>query len=130
MRINILKLSFLLFIIFSLNACKKKNKVQYKVYGYIYNSIDSTPFTNTNFKLWEKGNTYDSDHETPFMTDDNGYFDITIDVGKGISVCWPSFCDCAGYLGPQLSDPVSETINSETNLHTIYYDTIYSIPYH
>jgi hypothetical protein len=130
MKTNFLKISMLLLIIVFFSACKKKNKKQYRFIGYIYNSIDSTPFTNTNFKLWEKGGTYLADHETPFTTDDNGYFDLTNDGTDGVSVSWPSYCDCAGYLGPQMPSAKYDNFNSETNLRTVYYDTIYSIPYH
>jgi hypothetical protein len=129
MRINILNFSLLLLFILSISACKKRDR-KYKYYGYVYNSIDSTPFKNTNFKLWEKGNTYGQDHETPFLTDNKGYFDFTIAAGNGLFVTWPSYNDAAGYLGPDKLLFKSEFLNSDGTLNTIVFDTVYTTPYH
>jgi hypothetical protein len=129
MKITILKLSVLLLCIISVTSCKKRER-KFRFYGYIYNSIDSTPFKNTHFKLWEKGSTYSQDHETPFTTDVNGYFDLTNDGKNGVSVTWPSFCYCASYLGPALPSPKPDFLNSDGTLQTIFYDTIYTTPYH
>jgi hypothetical protein len=129
MKTNLIKLSLLLFIIVIASSCKKKTRM-FRFYGYIYNSIDSTPFKNINFKLWEKGYTGSAPHETPFTTDSKGYFDITTEVGNGTSICWPSYCDCAGYLGPESLDAKSEFLNSDGTLNTIVFDTVYTTPYH
>jgi hypothetical protein len=129
MKTNIVKISLLLILIISLTACKKRER-KFRFYGYIYNSIDSTPFANTNFKLWKKGYTYGADHETPFITDDNGYFDLTNDGTDGSSIAWPSYEDAAGYLGPQTLSPKSEFLNSDGTLNTVVFDTVYTTPYH
>jgi hypothetical protein len=130
MKTNILNFSLLLLFILSMSACKKRER-KYRYYGYVYNSIDSTPFKNTNFKLWEKGNTYGKNHETPFVTNNNGFFDITNSGGEGSSVAWPSYVDAAGYLGPILMLGTKDQIcNSDGTLCTITFDTVYITPYH
>jgi hypothetical protein len=129
MKTNIIKISIFIILIASISSCKKRIR-KYRIYGYIYNSIDSTPFKNTNFKLWEKGYTGSAPHETPFTTDSKGYFDITNDGKNGSAVVWPSYCECASYLGPNMATNKSEFQNSDGTLYTVVYDTIYTTPYH
>jgi hypothetical protein len=69
--------------------------------GYIYNINDSTPFRNTQFKVYESGGAFNREGDSTrlFFTDSNGYFDVTTRFAGGIY--WTSYHRGAAYLGPQ-----------------------------
>ena len=120
-------------VVFSIafNSCNHKDKQQFRFFGYIYNSNDSTPFTNTNFKLWKgHDNASTTDKETFFTTDSKGYFDITNDGLNGVEVAWPSYINGAGYFGPPIMTPKSQITSSVNKIVTLAFDTLYTTPYH
>jgi len=126
--INLMVLSVIFF-----SACNKnKKKIQTNLKGYIYNSNDSTPFRNTQFKFYLETNSPISAREVTedfFYTDEEGRFDLITEMYMG-SIVWPSFHEGAAYVGPGKFGNVSrsEPVNDE-GIRTAYYDTLYTTPY-
>jgi hypothetical protein len=93
--------------------------------GYIYSSIDSTPFKNTQFKVYNQNYIHpDRSITTLFYTDSTGYFDVSASHMGGIY--WPSYYDGAGYMGPHGIDPYTG-IDSAIS---IYEYKAYTKPWH
>jgi hypothetical protein len=116
-------------------SCRKNEKMQFRFKGYIYNKNDSTPFANTNFKLFEHSwNSQPAYRETYFTTDENGYFDLTNDGKQGRSPAWPSYVDGAAYLGPprMQMDSITGSYHQDFENHvtTINFGNLYTTPYY
>lgn len=127
----------IIIIIFALfiNSCSKHRTqaFKYRVIGYIYNSIDSTPFVNTQFKVYQYSpsnlGSKSKTEETFFYTDDGGHFDITCSHA-GILV-WPSYHMGAAYIGPPyLGNGVKSETDEVNKIYITYFDTLYTTPYH
>jgi hypothetical protein len=116
--------------LFFLNSCTKKT-AQYIYRGSVFNSIDSEAYANTPFKVYrEHSNLKNGKNEKYFTTDANGYFEITTDFSG--EVCWPSYCNCATYNGPEIFTQTKyENIDSKEILtHIVTYDSVYTKPWH
>ena len=131
---NKIILTLTVFILF-LNSCgKDKKKVfTYKRLGYIYNSIDSTPFKNTEFKVYHYNPSMaglpGELEETLFFTNGKGYFEVTTSITSAVIV-WPSYFTGAGYSGPpHFGTSKRYVTDNENNIVTFYYDTLYTTPY-
>lgn len=114
-------------------SCNKNKKpdFRYRVIGYIYNSIDSTPFENTQFKIYNLSHTLSGKktQETFFTTDSKGYFDVTSSFGGLLA--WPAYFDGAAYTGPPHFGFSGTNYTDETNrIYVTTMDTIYTTPYH
>ena len=124
---------FMLVSTFFFASCdKNKTKAyQYRVIGNIFNQNDSTPFSNTKFKVYLRAsslNTSDA-KESYFYTDANGHFDFTCEH-KG-SLVWPSFHTGASYVGPPEFSNTGTYYTDEANkVYVTAVDTIYTTPYH
>lgn len=134
MKNRIFLLLTLIALVF-LGCGRKKEKMQFRFIGNIYNKNDSTPFANTKFKLYERWvNSNPPYKESPFTTDDAGHFDISNDGKMGNSPAWPSFYDGAAYMGPPLMrmDSITGSYNQdfENNVTTINFGNLYTTPYH
>ncbi len=131
-KITIL-LPLVVVILFSSSCTKDKKENQFRSIGYIYNSVDSLPFKNTKFKVYfyKYANLVSKEEtkEESFFTDENGYFDVTVNF-RGAEAVWPSFHYGAAYIGPPPFDPKRSEQLNEGYLHIAYYDTVYTEPYH
>jgi len=126
-----------LLLLFSLlfTSCVKDKQEPYKNIhiGYIYNSIDNTPFVNTKFKIYNftqaTGASNSKTEESLFQTDNNGYFNHSTEMYMG-ELVWPSYFEGAAYAGPPpLGDPVKWEQDEDNKTNTYYYDTLYTTPY-
>jgi len=87
-----MKIIFVLLLIIPLmniSCVKKSKKFRYRGVGYIYNSLNSTPFTNTQFKVFNYIHATYTKQEAFFYTDSKGAFDVTSDFGGVLA--WPSY---------------------------------------
>jgi hypothetical protein len=114
-------------------SCIKSNKPKKTIRhrGYIFSSVDSLPFENTQFKIFDNGIvTKTGDEKTVlFSTDENGYFDVVEDFGG--EVCWPSYFVGSAYIGPMPFSPTNlkDSIDLELNQNLYFYKS-YTKPYH
>jgi hypothetical protein len=115
-------------------SCRKKKQVIFRFYGYVYNSIDSTPFSETQLKLYEPNPTnIIKFRESFFTTDDDGYFDISNNGEQGKQVAWPSYSHISpDYVGPpsMRADSSTSEFGDDKVIHTMYFDTLYTVPYY
>jgi|LakMenEpi03Aug12_release.lakeMendotaPanAssembly.Ray.scaffolds.fasta_scaffold53870_1 hypothetical protein len=114
-------------------SCNKDSNKKYssRYIGYIYNQNDSTPFTNTKFKVYTPASSFNvtDAKESFFYTDNIGYFDFTCDQEGGIY--WPSYHDGAAYTGPKKFGNAKRSSSDKNNkINTFYYDTLYTTPYY
>jgi hypothetical protein len=119
----------ILLSILAVSSCKKKVQ-SYRYFGYIYNSIDSTPYDSKNFKLWQKGGKNVANPETPFTTNCNGYFSVQNIVLTESKLAWPSFDGSTAYVGPIFPEAKSKMFSISENANILNFDTIYIKPYH
>lgn len=128
-----MKYLIIIILLFSLIACDKEQFKPYTIkrIGYIYNSVDSTPFSNTKFKIFRSMGKYKEPEEEFFTTDNSGYFNYTSSMRFG-SICWPAYFEGAAYLGPPLfiNGKEKEETDIENKIITYSYDTLYTTPYH
>jgi hypothetical protein len=98
--------------------------------GNIYSSIDSTPFKNTQFKVYNQNYIHpDRSITTLFYTDSTGHFDVVVPhLGD---VCWLSYYDGAGYMGPPIFDIISgkDTVYGNVEQRIVEYK-VYTKPWH
>ncbi len=133
-EIKILTLSAFTLLIFFTSCTREKLPDKRNIFiGYIYNSIDSTPFQDTEFKVYFYNKnpltgevTLDEDF---FYTDENGYFNHTTDMVQGV-LAWPSYFEGAFNGPPHFGAPNRFTEDEENRVYTHYYDTIYTTPYY
>lgn len=116
-------------------SCNKKGQKSYKYrcIGYIFNKNDSTPFSNTNFKLYkytgDNGISQAKTEETFFTTDATGHFDFTAEHAG--SLVWPSYIHGAAYIGPPyFGNGKREQTDEPNKIIITYFDTLYTTPYH
>jgi hypothetical protein len=98
--------------------------------GYIYSSIDSMPFKNTQFKVYKQNYVHpDRSITTLFYTDSTGYFDVVVShMGQ---VSWLSYYDGAGYMGPPIFYPLSEKDTVYGNVEQLIVEyKVYTKPWH
>lgn len=115
---------------FLFTSCvKKSKKYKYRSYGYLYNSTDSLPFINTQFKVFNYDHASYTKHETFFTTNDKGFFDVTSDFGGVLA--WPSYIEGAAYAGPPYFNiPNAYSIDEVNKIYITNCDTLYTTPYH
>ena len=130
-----ISLIFLISILYiSCTKSDKSHKVKYRYMGYVYNSQDSLPFANTQFKFYYQYHSLNNiliTGDSLFTTDNKGYFDVSFDNSSGASLCWPAYFSGAAYLGPPMMFPkrVVEDVNNY-NFYYVYYDTAFTTPYY
>ena len=111
-------------------SCKKRKNYTSRIIGHIYNSIDSTPFKNTQFKIYSYSYYPSKTEEAFFATDKNGSFDFSSTMVSG-SIVWPSYYTGAAYTGPPKLGIGKRTSTDEKNkIYTYNYDTLYTTPFH
>jgi hypothetical protein len=114
-------------------SCIKSNKPSktYRHRGFVYSSVDSLPFENTQFKVFNNGLvTKVGDEKTKlFSTNEFGYFDVTVDFTG--AVFWPSYFVGSAYTGPDrlIETGGKDSINENVNQSIIEYNA-YTKPYH
>ena len=128
----ILTLTVLVLLLASCGKDKKK-VFTYRLIGNIYNSIDTTPFKTTEFKIYyyhpSTAGLPSELKEDYFYTNNKGYFDATTSISGGL-VVWPSYSHGASYSGPpEFGEPKRYVTDNEKNIVTFYYDTLYTTPY-
>lgn len=115
-------------------SCNKNKKpdYRYRLIGYIYNSHDSTPFANTEFKVFRVSNNLSGKkvEEEFFTTDDIGHFDLITSIAGVLT--WPAYFDGAVYTGPPffVSQKETSTTDESNRIYNINYDTLYTTPFH
>jgi hypothetical protein len=128
------KILFLVFVTTLLFGSCDKNKTKsyhYRVIGTIYNKNDSTPFSNTKFKVYLRPSSFNATDakESYFFTDVSGHFDFTSEH-KG-SLVWPSYHTGASYVGPPEFGNSGTFYTDEVNkIYVTTMDTIYTTPYY
>jgi len=127
------KIIYILGICLFLISCKKQdtNVITYNHIGYIYNSIDSTSFNSTEFKLYnlERGVSQNKiEQEHFFYTDEGGYFNFTTKQSVGL-LAWPSFHFGSAYTGPPYFSTSRSSEKDADGNYTYHYDTLYTEPY-
>ncbi len=124
----------LVIFILSVSCTKRKQPIdKFILVGYIYNSIDSTPFKDTRFKFYSyKKNPLTGEEDLKedfFYTDEEGYFNHTTSMIMG-KIVWTSYFDGA-YNGPPPFGNVQRENRDDVNrIYTYYYDTLYTTPYY
>ena len=124
----------LIVMIVTLVSCNKNRSKKFtsRLVGYIYNKNDTTPFANTQFKLYSSPSSFNVTEakEEYFYTDSKGYFDVSTSMTY-MDITWPSYHEGAAYVGPPpFSDPKYSTQDEKNKIRTYFQDTLYTTPYH